>query len=128
MTSMVGFVEPLVATLARLTGMSRLKSTWLMVLSLILVSLVSILTYSAWSSLQIWGRDLNGLIDFISNQLLLPIGGLLIAVFAGWVLKRDQLAAEVVFPRAWQFKLWYGLLKYPLPCVILVILISGLAT
>ena len=83
---------------------------------------------SLWSSLQIWGRDLNGLIDFISNQLLLPIGGLLIAVFAGWVLKRDQLAAEVVFPRAWQFKLWYGLLKYPLPCVILVILISGLAT
>jgi NSS family neurotransmitter:Na+ symporter len=128
MTSMVGFVEPLVATLARLTGMSRLKSTWLMVLSLILVSLMSILTYSAWSSLQIWGRDLNGLIDFISNQLLLPIGGLLIAIFAGWVLKRDQLAAEVVFPRAWQFKLWYGLLKYPLPCVILVILISGLAT
>ncbi|MEZ7965809.1 MAG: sodium-dependent transporter [Pseudomonadales bacterium] len=128
MTSMVGFVEPLVATLARVTGISRIKSTWLMILSLMLVSLVSILTYSTWSTLQILGFDLNGLTDFISNQLLLPVGGLLIAVFAGWVLKRDQLAAEVVFPRAWQFRLWYGLLKYPLPCVILVILISGLAT
>ena len=99
-----------------------------MVLSLMGVSLASILTYSVWSSVQILGRDLNGLTDFISNQLLLPVGGLLIAVFAGWVLKRDQLAAEVVFPRAWQFRLWYGLLKYPLPCLILVILISGLAT
>jgi len=56
------------------------------------------------------------------------VGGLLIAVFAGWILKRDQLAAEVVFPRAWQFRFWYALLKYPLPGIILVILISGLAT
>ena len=126
-TSMVGFVEPLVATFARVKAISRIRSACYVTSSLVAVSLVSILSYSTWSELRLWGLDLNGITDFISNQVMLPVGGLMIAVFAGWVVSKQVLADEIQFSAPWQFSLWHGLIKGLLPLAILVILISGLA-
>jgi NSS family neurotransmitter:Na+ symporter len=126
-TSMVGFVEPLVATFARVKAISRIRSAFYVTSSLVAVSLVSILSYSTWSELRLWGLDLNGITDFISNQVMLPLGGLMIAVFAGWVVSKQVLADEIQFSAPWQFSLWHGLIKGLLPIAILVILISGLA-
>ena len=124
---MVGFVEPLVATFARVKAISRIRSACYVTSSLVAVSLVSILSYSTWSELTLWGLDLNGITDFISNQVMLPVGGLMIAVFAGWVVSKQVLADEIQFSAPWQFSLWHGLIKGLLPLAILVILISGLA-
>ncbi len=125
-TSMVGFVEPLVATFARIKSMSRTRSALSVISSLAAVSLISILSYSRWSELTVWGLDLNGITDFISNQLMLPIGGLMIAVFAGWVVSKQILTDEIQFSAPWQFSLWHWLIKVLLPLAIAVILVSGL--
>lgn len=125
-TSMVGFIEPLVATWSRLMSQSRKTSTLQVVGALMLVSIVSILTYSHWSENQVFGRDVNGLVDFLSNQIMLPLGGLLIALFAGWVLPSAVLSEEIRFRQAWQFNVFRGLLRYVVPLAILLILVSGL--
>ena len=125
-TSMVGFIEPLVATWSRLMSQSRKTSTLQVVGALMLVSIVSILTYSHWSENQVFGRDVNGLVDFLSNQIMLPLGGLLIALFAGWVLPSAVLSEEIRFRQAWQINVFRGLLRYVVPLAILLILVSGL--
>jgi NSS family neurotransmitter:Na+ symporter len=126
-TSMVGFVEPLVATWSRITGRSRKISVFQVVMSLMGVSIASILTYSHFADQRLFGLDANGLVDFLSNQIMLPMGGLLIAIFSGWVLSPLVLAEEFGFSKPWQFRCLHGLLRYLVPIAVMLILITGLS-
>ena len=76
------------------------------------------------------GKGFFDLFDFLSSNLLMPIGGFFIAIFAGYVMKKQDLMAEltnngtlgnekrVVFIRF--------LLRYVTPALVLVILLNGL--
>ena len=54
------------------------------------------------------------LIDFLTSNLMLPLGGLLLAVFAGWVLPVSLLAEELRLGPAWARRLRW-MLRYVVP-------------
>ncbi|WP_017942425.1 MULTISPECIES: sodium-dependent transporter [unclassified Thioalkalivibrio] len=86
-----------------------------------LLSLASVFSFSgaAWARLDITvlGRDLPTLyhaIEHIAINLLLPVGGLLIAVFAGWVVK-DRVSREEIGLPPVAFAIWRFVLRYVAP-------------
>ena len=107
-------------------SISRQLSAILVVGSLSLLSLVSIFSYNIWSDWSLAGKNFNDLMDFFSNQLLLPLGGLLIAVFAGWVMNREGSRLELSALGEGVYSLWYFLIRFIVPPVVAVILITGL--
>ena len=94
-TSMVGFLEPLVAWLSETKKVGRERATVTMIFLLGTLGLASVLSYSTFSEIQIIGRDLNGILDFLSSQITLPIGGLLIALFIGWRVGENTLRSGI---------------------------------
>ena len=70
--------------------------------------------------------DFNGIVDFVSNQIMLPIGGLLLAVFAGWVMSSDMIRSELGLEGSGWFKVWHYLIRFAVPLAIGAILITGL--
>ncbi|MFT7220129.1 MAG: NSS family neurotransmitter:Na+ symporter, partial [Candidatus Azotimanducaceae bacterium] len=125
-TSMVGLMEPLVAWLEETYGLPRHRATILMVATLSLLAVLSVLSYNVISDWQFAGRDLNGVLDFLSNQIMLPVGGLLIALFAGWQITCASLKAELPAMPAPIFAVWHLLIRFLLPAAIAVIIITGL--
>lgn len=63
-------------------------------------------------------------VDFITGSILLPVGGMLVALFAGWVLSRDSLADELGEGAMLNFT--RVMLRYIVPIALLVILVAGL--
>lgn len=61
--------------------------------------------------------------DFITGSILLPLGGLLISLFAGYVLSRDSLSSEI--GTGWHFDLVRLFLRYVVPIALLFILVFG---
>ncbi|MFT5481667.1 MAG: NSS family neurotransmitter:Na+ symporter [Halieaceae bacterium] len=126
-TSMVGLIEPMTAWLEEHKGFQRHKSA-MAVLSVIgLLSLLSILSYNEIAELKIAGNNLNDSLDFFSNQVLLPLGGLLIAIFAGWFISSESASDELGMASQGIFKLWRFLIRWPVPAAITVIFVMGLA-
>jgi NSS family neurotransmitter:Na+ symporter len=70
-----------------------------------------------------WG-SLIDLVDFVTGSIMLPLGGLLIALFAGWVLSRESLAAELGHGPMLSFARL--MLRYIVPIALGVILIFGI--
>ncbi|MCY4045734.1 MAG: sodium-dependent transporter [Cellvibrionales bacterium] len=71
----------------------------------------------------------EGVFDFFDNltsNYLLPIGGLLIAVFTGWVMKRKIAKNQLSQLSYFQFNLWYATLRVFCPLGVIAVLISGL--
>ena len=67
-----------------------------------------------------------GVVERLVSQVLLPLIGLLVAVFTGWLLKRS-LVREMLFDETRMlFAIWYGMLRYILPLAMVIILAAGI--
>jgi len=76
-----------------------------------------------------FGKNFFDLFDFLSSNVLLPVGGLAIAVLGGWVLSRKDFAAGMnqgFQGEPWHGRLLYAILKFVTPVLILLILLSSL--
>ena len=76
-------------------GSYRVTTPITVVGSNISLSVFSVLSYTVLSEWRVLGLDVNGAMDYFSNQILLPLGGLLIAVFAGWFISGESTRAEL---------------------------------
>ncbi|MCZ6504045.1 MAG: sodium-dependent transporter [Gammaproteobacteria bacterium] len=127
-TSMVGLTEPLTHWLEEHQGFSRHKSTLLVLGSIAVLSVISILGYNYLAAFNLGGKDINGVVDYFSNQILLPIGGLLIAIFAGWFVDRHVSVEELDMEDNTLFKLWYLLIRFVVPPAVFVVFVLGVSS
>tara|TARA_R110002072_G_scaffold50835_2_gene136444 strand:+ start:3419 stop:4765 length:1347 start_codon:yes stop_codon:yes gene_type:complete len=123
-TSMVGLIEPLVRWSEERWGYSRHKSAILILGSIALLSVVSALSYNHLADWKIFGKDLNSLTDFVSNQVFLPIGGMLIAIFAGWFVTESISRGELSISDS-AYRVWQVLIRYVAPPAIFVVFVLG---
>lgn len=122
-TSSISLLEPATAYFVEESNLSR-KSIALIVAALTwLMGLASVFSLNIWSEVTIGGRDIMSAIEYLAADIMMPIGGLLIALFSGWVLSttitREELDEKMP---SWAFKLWLWLTRVVTPLAILVVL------
>ncbi|WP_022696531.1 sodium-dependent transporter [Euryhalocaulis caribicus] len=66
-------------------------------------------------------------VDFVTGSIMLPLGAMLVAIFAGWVVKREHLMSELSHASPSMRNIWYILVKFVVPVGVAVILVGGLA-
>lgn len=125
-TSGVALLEPTVNWLSERFGWWRAASAALLVFLVWVLGLLTALSFNVWADVSWQGLSLFQLLDFVTANLLLPIGGLLIAVFVGWKLRREVLRDEFYIEHPYLFLLWYRLLRYISAPAVLLILVSSL--
>ena len=125
-TSMVGLQEPLTAWVEQRFGISRRRGALLVTVAVGVLSVISMLSHSHWAEVRLFGTRLAAALDYLPNQILLPLGGLLIAVFAAWFVHADSARAELALAKPWQFRVWRALTRYVAPPAVLLILVFGL--
>ncbi|MEM8636600.1 MAG: sodium-dependent transporter, partial [Pseudomonadota bacterium] len=77
----------------------------------------------AIGALYVFDGALIDIVDFITGQLMLPLGGILVSVFAGWVLSRPTIATELgdgAIMSAWRFAC-----RYIVPPAVAFVLVFG---
>jgi len=127
-TSMVGLVEPLISWLEEHRGLPRHQSTMLVIAGIAVFSVLSTLSYNVLAGYQVLGRDLNGVFDYATSNIMLPLGGLLIAVFAGWFVSRESARDELAMASDGIFAFWRVAIRYAVPPALFLILALGITS
>ncbi len=95
LTSSISILEVVVAYFMEEFKMARKAST---VLATVLISILGVLcslSMGVLSSFTLFDLNIFDLMDWISANLLLPIGGMFIALFIGWYFGRKKVQEEV---------------------------------
>jgi NSS family neurotransmitter:Na+ symporter len=125
LTSSISLIEPAVAWLVEHKDVSR-KDACIWSGSLCwLLGVAVVLSFNIWETHKIFGKNLFELLDFITANLMLPLGGLAIAVFSGWMMKNIHTEQELELP-AESFKIWLFLIKYIAPPAVLLVFLHVL--
>lgn len=95
LTSTISVLEVVVAYLSEELKMSRRRSTFIAAGSISILGIFCTLSQGPLPRLSVAGFSLFDVLEKISANVLLPLGGLLIVVFVGWAMKKETVFAEL---------------------------------
>ena len=133
LTSAIPLIEVVASNLMELYKMTRKRAVIIVGISCFVFGIPSAyagahVVFPDWEG--IYGMDFLKTIDNLVSIWVIPIGGLLTAVFVGWFMDRDVAKEEFLLGTRFRF-LWHPwrfFMRYVVPLTILIIIIqkSGL--
>jgi NSS family neurotransmitter:Na+ symporter len=132
LASAISLLEIVVATLMRRGGMGRAAATAVSAGTCYAAGIATVLSFNVWAGWHPLGAvpgferaTVFDLLDFLTSNALLPLGGLAIALFAGWAVPSAALAEELRLgaPAARALRI---LLRYVAPAALAATAVSPL--
>jgi NSS family neurotransmitter:Na+ symporter len=125
-TSAIALIEPAIALLSEKYDLSRERASLIVVAACWVTGLGTVYSFSENATRWLYGKTFFELIDFVTSDLLLPISGTLIAIFAGWKLSSAVSRGEFGphYEQAW--RVWFVLVRYVAPAGVILVLLDAL--
>lgn len=124
-TSAIGLMEPAVAWIVERFNRTRSQAA-VMVGGLIwALGFGSVLSFNEMAEVKFLAGTIYDNVDYLTSNIMLPLGGLLITIFAGWVMCRNSTADELGGTGG-LFKSWRLLARFIAPIGILFVLINAI--
>ena len=128
--AMLSLMEVPVVILHERLGLSRAKSTLLTIAVLMLLGSTCALTNNVLADFKLLGMNMFDLFDFVSSNVLLPLGGIALAVYLSWVWGADNftraLSNNGALPNQTTARVVLFVLRYVSPLLILLVMLKGL--
>ncbi len=130
-TSAISLIEPVVAWMVENHGRNRVHASVTAGMITWLLGIATVLSFNHWAfSFEFAGEvKENGIfdiLDILTSNIMLPLGGLLIAVFAGWQMKRSSCIEELAIKKVVHFDIWYIVLRYISPVAVLLVFLDAI--
>ena len=104
LTSSISLMETVVSIIMEKFHVKRIKASIITLIICFLLGMLSVLGYSAWKTVELFGMQFLDFFDFISNNIMMPIVALLTCALIGWVTKPVYIED------------WLDLNRYPPVC------------
>ncbi|GHD56267.1 transporter [Thalassobaculum fulvum] len=125
LTSMLSMLEVPVAVAMRRLRLRRRTAALAAGALVFLLGLPSALGFGLLSGIRIAGRGILDAIDAVAADMVLPLGGLAIALFVGWRIEQGLARREADLYGTWAGTVWLWLLRIPVPLAIGLILVRA---
>jgi len=133
-TSLIALIEPLVAYAIDKWGMSRRNACIGVGTLAWAIGLGSVLSFNEWADVTPLGMfavfeetTIFGLIDYSTEKILMPVGGILIALFVGWRMHVSTLREELPLMGPAVFTAWLWMIRVVAPLAIVGVMYKTFA-
>lgn len=126
LTSLISLHEVSTAFVVEELRVSRTKAATIVTVVCCVIAAMCSLSLGRWDFLTIGGKSLFDCFDFLTGQIMLPMGGFMTCLFLGWYMPHKIVRDEYTnfgTMRGKYFHLYIFLVKYLCPvCILLVFL------
>jgi len=133
LTSVIGTLEPVIAWSEERFRLPRWKAALSVCVSVFFLGLGTVFSFNLWSewrplaSFERFGDfGYFEILDYLTANLMMPVGGLLVALFTGWMVKPEAIEAQLQIENTRLFRAWFWLLRWVAPISIALIIYSSL--
>jgi len=124
-SSSISLIEPAVAWLVENKGMNRIYASVWIGLATWLVGIGTVLSFNLWDKYKLFGLTFFDSLDYLTANIMLPLGGLLIAVFGGWLM-HTQSSKDELNTTENGYKVWGFLVRYITPVAVMVVFLRAI--
>jgi NSS family neurotransmitter:Na+ symporter len=126
LTSSVSLVEPMVQYFIDRFSWSRLKASISMGLFFWSIGIIALLSnIDGYKEALTWGdKNFFDWVDHVTAAIMLPLGGLVMAVFVGFVIEKPRVESVLRPQLGCAFDTWYFSLRYITPVAMFIVMLS----
>lgn len=121
-TSAISLLEPSVAWLVETFHIKRVKAAYIMGFIIWILGFATVFSFNIWQQVTFLGHNLFNFLDNLTANYMLPIGGLLTAIFAAWKYKESK--QELELDNTLSYKLWHYSLGFLTPIAIVLVFLN----
>jgi neurotransmitter:Na+ symporter, NSS family len=124
LSSSISLIEPAVAWLVEHRNLNRNQACVQAGLAAWALGLLTVFSFNSWAGFKVFGLNVFELLDYLTSNLLLPLGGCGIAIFAGWFMLPAHSKEELAMPGQ-SYGLWRIVIRYVAPIAIFLVLLHA---
>jgi len=125
-TSSISLLEPAVAWLVENRGIARARSAAIAGLIAWTLGIGSVLSFNLWQDYRLFNMTYFDLVEYATSNVMLPLGGLLIAVFTAWLMSRKSVIEELGLGEGFLFQCWLFAVRFVAPIGVVIILLHAI--
>jgi neurotransmitter:Na+ symporter, NSS family len=128
LTSTISVLEVVVAFFAEELNLSRKKATVVAAASISVLGILCTLSQGPVKGLGFMGKDLFGILEYTSANILLPLGGFFIVLFVGWFMGKSAVIDEITNSKALSGRLlgiFFIIVRVIAPIAIAIVFLNG---
>ena len=123
-TSAISLMEPAVAWIVERFDRTRAQAAVIVGVLIWAAGFGTVLSFNVLADFKFWRGTIFENLDHLTINVLLPLGGMLIVIFAGWVMCRNSTADELG-GKGGIYKLWRFLARVVAPIGILFVFLKA---
>lgn len=123
-SSAISLIEPAVAWLVENKNVSRRRASAYAGFATWLLGLLTVFSFNIGSHWILFGKTMFELLDYLTANIMLPLGGLAIAIFSGWIMSQNSTQEEFAMEYPVFYQLWRILIRYITPAAVIIVFLN----
>ena len=124
-TSSISLIEPAITFVVEKFYVSRLYATNILGVITWFLGIFTVLSFNNLSEFTFFGMTIFDNLDYLTSKIMLPLGGLLMALFVGYVVKKSIVEKELNANKN-VVEFWFIIIKVLSPLLLILIFIQGI--
>ena len=124
-TSSISLIEPAITFVVEKFYVSRLYATNILGVVTWFLGIFTVLSFNNLSEFTFFGMTIFDNLDYLTSKIMLPLGGLLMALFVGYVVKKSIIQKELNANEK-LVDFWFIIIKVLSPLLLILIFIQGI--
>ncbi len=125
-TSSISLIEPAVTLMIEKFNMTRWQAAIWIGLATWLLGFGTAFSFNIWSEATVFEMTFFENLDYLTSNLMLPLGGIFVAVFAGWLMTKDNSQDELDMKSEVGYSIWRILIRFIAPIAVSIVLLHAI--
>jgi len=125
-TSSISLIEPMIIWLIEKYNISRIKASIISATLAWLIGIGTIISFNIGSDIKIFNMNIFEVLDYLTSNILLPMGGIMITIYVSWLISKENIDSELKIGSTVLRFVWYFSARIIAPLAVIFVMLNAL--
>jgi len=125
-TSSISLIEPMIIWLIEKYNTTRIQAAIISATLAWLIGIGTIISFNIGSDIKIFNMNIFEMLDYLTSNILLPMGGIMITIYVSWLISKENIDSELKIKSRLLRLVWYFSARIIAPLAVIFVMLNAL--
>ena len=125
-TSSISLIEPMIIWMIEKYNLTRIQAATISSGLAWLLGIGTIISFNIGSEIKIFDMNIFQTLDYLTSNILLPLGGIMITIYVSWFISKESIDKELNIKSSILRFIWYLSARFVAPIAVVLVMLNAL--
>ena len=125
-TSSISLIEPMIIWMIEKYNLTRIQAAIISSGLAWLLGIGTIISFNIGSEIKIFDMNIFQTLDYLTSNILLPLGGIMITMYVSWFISKESIDKELNIKSSILRFIWYLSARFVAPIAVVLVMLNAL--